>query len=249
LQLFEEQRRTFWAAFWCGYGAGLQFCMFNVSHFLLADKYWTMVRTVPAKLEGRVPEEKNTFQVIIYWTLLVLNTVLPLSTGYCIYLLRYQVVVEGRTEAKSLETIQTLLTVLSTSLQVLSGVTLVATVAKIHSYFKSKDSEDAIDTKMLMIYALAFGIYTISVVVYVISWVVMLYTQNDRALHAWASLILWPCQLFVRTSPMRHFLDSHSENQRYGGRDGSYNYFASGGLGRRCRDAFTHLEWSSKVVR
>ena len=55
------------------------------------------------------------------------------------------------------------------------------TVAKIHRYFKSKDAEDAVDTKMLMIHALAFGIYTLSVVIYATAWIAVLNGKNSSA--------------------------------------------------------------------
>ena len=62
-----------------GFGWSLQDLPFNVVHFLLAWQYKRLSNDIPQILSGvELSTSNQTLQKIVYWTLLILNIVVPL---------------------------------------------------------------------------------------------------------------------------------------------------------------------------
>jgi hypothetical protein len=56
---------------------------------------------------------------------------------------------------------------------------LIQSVGKIRAFFKERDAEDLIDTKVLLLHASAFGIYLVSVMVFYIATLLYFIDQKD----------------------------------------------------------------------
>ena len=67
---------------------------FNVGHFLLADKYATIAKVVPAKLEGGTEEIPKPLSDGTYKALLSLNIVAPILGGVCTFMFYEDIVVD-----------------------------------------------------------------------------------------------------------------------------------------------------------
>ena len=65
-----------------GVGLGVYYNLFNVSHFLLADKYSTIAKRIPAHLDGKPEPEVTSCDKATWWVLLICNSTSGLIYGY-----------------------------------------------------------------------------------------------------------------------------------------------------------------------
>jgi hypothetical protein len=68
--------------YWFGLAVFLTYCLFGLSHYLLAVKYRQMARNVPLLLEGKPEQLQSTSDAIVYWLLLFLNIAAPILLAY-----------------------------------------------------------------------------------------------------------------------------------------------------------------------
>jgi hypothetical protein len=82
-----EAIHTSFTTFLFGASYGLFILMFNISHFLLAERYRKMAKTVPAVLDDKPEPVPSKCEVFKYWTLLSLNILIPIV--YTVACVRY----------------------------------------------------------------------------------------------------------------------------------------------------------------
>jgi hypothetical protein len=83
--------------------------------------------------------------------------------------------------------------------QILSGVYLNIGVYRIHSYFKDKQAEVRVNTKIMILHASAFGFYLLSdVILYSAYTVFIFYPNNITANNVYTiASIIWVCASFI----------------------------------------------------
>lgn len=78
-----------------GGGTGLQNVWFNLSHYMLADKYRTIAHKVPLKFDGKPEPEATTWDKVEYWSMIALNTLTGILQGYAIVSFRYTTILNS----------------------------------------------------------------------------------------------------------------------------------------------------------
>jgi len=145
-------------------GLALNLGLFNVSHFLIANKYQRMTTEIPAQILGNKdkPRERNK---IVFWTLLAFSVFGPMLQAFCGYRLR-KVILAGGQPTDELSIFASTSYVCTGASQTLSGVMLVSSVLKIKKFFRENNAEDYINTAMLWRHALSFGLFLASSVMF-----------------------------------------------------------------------------------
>lgn len=138
-----------------------------------------MAEEVPCRLEG-LPEPDQKKSSCTYWTFLVLNVVFPACEGVAYIWLWTTLYINNKKESDGLEIYFFNASVIGTGvLEIISGVLLIQSVGKIRAFFKERDAEDLIDTKVLLLHASAFGIYLVSVLVFYSATLLHFIYQQD----------------------------------------------------------------------
>lgn len=140
-------------------GIGLYYLFFNLGHFLLADKYGTIAKVVPATLDGQLTEPEPVFGKVTYWLLYASNIVSALSYGLACGLYYGLKEVEGRDVPPWLEWSKIGVTYWVRICALIAGFVLVWAVIKIRKYFKEKNATDYLNTNMLWRHGISFGLY------------------------------------------------------------------------------------------
>lgn len=86
--LLIEQRLVKFSTFLFGISYGTYILFFNMSHFLLAERYRRMAKQVPAQLDNQPAPVTTMCEKITYWVLFSLNILAPI--GYIISCVMYQ---------------------------------------------------------------------------------------------------------------------------------------------------------------
>lgn len=55
---------------------------------MLADKYRTIAKTIPSKLDGQADPVIPKYERPVYWILVGLGFAFPIASGFCAYFLR-----------------------------------------------------------------------------------------------------------------------------------------------------------------
>lgn len=145
-------------------GLALNLGLFNVSHFLIANKYQRMTTEIPAQILGNKDKPRERSK-IVFWTLLAFSVFGPMLQAFCGYRLR-KVILAGGQPTDELSTFASTSYVCTGASQTLSGVMLVSSVYKIKKFFRENNAEDCINTAMLWRHALSFGLFLASSVMF-----------------------------------------------------------------------------------
>ena len=170
-QLFQVEDETDLMIILFGVGIGVYYTMFNVAHFLLAEKYSTIAKRIPAQLDGKPEPVVTTCDTVTWWVLLFCNVASGLVYGYSL-IPYYRHTLLGE---DALGTGFTVYRITSTFwvriCSIISGVILIKGVSAIQSFFLERDAEDFIDLDMLRRHSLAFKLYLIGSVLTAVSLV------------------------------------------------------------------------------
>jgi hypothetical protein len=130
--------------------------------------------------------------------LLSVNIIAPVTYGWAVVNLRYDVNVLHHQESRSLKWIEGTASILTGVFQIVSGLILVSTVISIRRFFRKKNETEFINTGMLWRHALTFGLYLLGAIGYFGSFVfVILYPTNPAVFNTFETICLffWPVQL------------------------------------------------------
>jgi hypothetical protein len=159
-----------------GLSFGVTSVFFNVSHFLLADKYKEIATEIPKIIEQQPPEKKRT---CTYWTLLTLNIAAPVIQVASIIYANTLVYVKNGSLTKLADVVNIIAFDLVGLLQIISGVMLINGVIRIRRFFSGKP-DAALNTKYLTLHAGAFGLYLVAVfVLYFVNNLVLIYPTSS----------------------------------------------------------------------
>jgi hypothetical protein len=123
--------------------------MFNVSHFLIADRYREISIIVPASLTEQELPPKTKWTKIKFWTFLTLNILVPIFSFCASMSWEMTVTVNGKNATHWQFLARDLGWDLTGLLQVVSGIILIRSVFRIKKFFKEMDIENFIDVKIL----------------------------------------------------------------------------------------------------
>ena len=113
-----------------------------------------------------------------YWALLIANILCPAFSFYSSY--SYGVTkINGDPTTRLQDTLYDLGWDTVGLLQIISGIILVLGVLSIYNYFKKKDAEATINTRMLLNHGIAFGVYLLSAIIYFGTHSQLAYCGND----------------------------------------------------------------------
>ena len=157
-----------------GISLGVYNASFNLSHYMIADKYYEICKRVPIMLNGLQETAPTLFSKVMFWVLCTLNVCGGLAVGvfygldnmcedahvefFC------SPVPDGDNEIKSKAYIDPGRTwggYTSNACAFISGFILIAAVFKIRKFFRERDATEFIDTAMMVRHGLAFGLYVL----------------------------------------------------------------------------------------
>lgn len=136
----------------------LHFALFATAHLLLAAKYRTISKNIPALLSGKQPENSRR---LWFPVLLVLNVVLPILAAFSHFMVHYYLLI-GLDVPTWVGRLSTWSSFGTGSMLITSGVILVLGVWTIRRFFKESGAEDYINTGMLVRHAIAFGLFLVT---------------------------------------------------------------------------------------
>lgn len=144
-------------------GAGY-YVTFNVGHHLLAWQYKMLSQNIPKILdESTVSESSFERKGRLYKVLLVLNYLVPVCFEVFLYFFNEAVFVRGETKVPfALELVLSVLVFGVYLLQIISGTILTKSVLSIRNFYRLRDEEELLDTKMVVLHAFAFGTYLLT---------------------------------------------------------------------------------------
>ena len=143
--------------------------LFNCAHFILAVKYHKVATEAPAIIEGRQVKKPSVCRLIAYWFLLISCVLSGLVDGVVSSLFYSQILINENEPSNELTDIKIVTEFWVAFCAVASGIILIAGVIKIRNFFKDKNAIESINTSTLTRHAVAFGLYLVGVVLWVIS--------------------------------------------------------------------------------
>jgi hypothetical protein len=166
-----------------GSSLGLEFVNMTVSHYLLAAKYYTMVRNVPAKLDGKPEVPMTSCEKATFWTLLIMAIIFPASWGVAEFLFRRANIYFDRKQTKFVTMLFNFSAYMTGFIQIITGIVLVSSVFRIKRIFRERNAENYINSGMLLRHASAFGLYLVAAVVYFSFWTAVSMAPFDEKLY------------------------------------------------------------------
>lgn len=154
---------------------GVRDLTFNVSHQLLAMRYWRVAKDIPLLL-AEEEEEPVTASMLAQeespskakrQVMMALNIAFPLAvmvTNYFFFAHLYHSA--GKNVSTSFKVFYVLANDGTGFMQIVSGFFLVVGIMVIRQWFFDRQAQAVINNKVLCLHALAFGIYLFSVIIY-----------------------------------------------------------------------------------
>lgn len=139
-----------------GVGYGFKITMFNLAHYLLADKYQQIAKTIPLRIKGKEVPPRSQCSAFIYYFLLVNNILSGILFAFSLAL------VFSNPDVKWIVITKVGSTYWVNLCAICSGIMLVNGVWKIKKFFALQDTIDNINQGMLLRHSAAFGLYLIS---------------------------------------------------------------------------------------
>lgn len=136
---------------------------FNVAHWILADVYRKTQKNVKHHFSGTKETQKEAEpdkRVSVIG--IIINTLFPLLTSvFCGFW--------SVNAKKWLAIVFNILNICTNVILLVSGILLLRTTKRIQQLFKDHQKIGTIDIKMLRLHAITFGLFSIGLIVYIIS--------------------------------------------------------------------------------
>ncbi len=134
--------------------------LFALSHWLLAEKYYTVSVEMPyIELEVRVPKRKCCSRIALNKTMITLNVLLTLL-NLIPFVITYNMMKHGKEVSKPLEVFSESCFFPYIIIILISGMILLNSVRKILNFLKEKD--ESINTRNMLLHVTSFGLFTLS---------------------------------------------------------------------------------------
>lgn len=142
---------------------GLFHLLFNLAHFLIAEKYSRVAELANNPTTGvKTTQKRTTCQKVIYWVLFAMNILSGALYGYTATAYYNKLLFKG-VEVKPWLSVTKIASLNWCDLcAIISGVILMVGVYRIRKFFVEKEATRVLNVSMLTRHALAFGLYLLS---------------------------------------------------------------------------------------
>jgi hypothetical protein len=141
-----------------GFFVGMSAATFNVSHYMIAEKYQTIAKKVPTKLRGLPDPPVTKCEVVTDWSLLVINLLGGVMYGVTNIGYLQTALIHGNPPG-TWAPLRVSSLWLTRICALISGVILVKAIFDIKKFFEEKKAVSFIDTKMMLRHSAAFGLF------------------------------------------------------------------------------------------